>query len=164
MPRSSKDSPISTRRSLAASSVSRDPLSPKARSELMKRVRLRDTKPQQIVRRILHSLGLRFTINGPFNRNLPSRPDIVLPRWRTILLVHGCFWHRHRGCRLATTPSNRAEFWQAKFDANVMRDRRQRKMLRALGWLVVTIWECETRKPKSLERKIIRIFSSRPLS
>jgi DNA mismatch endonuclease (patch repair protein) len=158
MPRSFKGSPISTPRSSAASNFSRDPLSPEARSALMKRVRLRDTKPEQIVRRMLHGLGLRFTVNGPYNRSLPSRPDIVLPRWQTVILVHGCFWHRHRGCHLTSTPSNRGEFWRGKFDANVKRDQVQRKKLRALGWRVVTIWECETRKPVSLERKLGKIF------
>lgn len=128
----------------------------------MKRVRLRDTKPEQIVRRILHSLGLRFTVSGPSNRNLPSRPDIVLPRWQTVILVHGCFWHRHYGCRLTTTPANRREFWQSKFDANVKRDQDQRRKLRLLGWRVVTIWECETRKPISLKQKLGRLFYVQP--
>lgn len=124
----------------------------------MKRVRLRGTKPELIVRKILHSLGLRFTINGPLNRDLPSRPDIVLPRWRTVVLVHGCFWHRHPGCKLTTTPSNRAEFWQAKFEANIARDAAQCKQLRSLGWRVVTIWECETRNPELLSKKLTKAF------
>lgn len=135
-----------------------DVVSVAVRSAMMRSVRQKHTKPEQIVRRMLHSFGLRFTVSGPSNRNLPSRPDIVLPRWRTLVLVHGCFWHRHSGCRLTTSPSNRAEFWQGKFDANVKRDRDQRKKLRAIGWRVVTIWECETRKPESLERKLRRIF------
>lgn len=124
----------------------------------MKRVRLRDTKPELVVRRVLHGLGLRFTVDGPSNRSLPSRPDIVLPRWRTVVLVHGCFWHRHPGCRSTTTPSNRAEFWQAKFAANVQRDAAQKKQLRLLGWRVVTIWECETRKEVALRKKLARTF------
>ncbi len=162
MARSSKGSGIYTPPSLAVSNISRDPLSPEARSALMKRVRIRDTNPEQIVRRILHGLRLRFTVTGPSNRNLPSRPDIVLPRWRTVMLVHGCFWHRHHGCRLTTTPSNRAEFWQAKFAANVARDAAQHQKLRALGWRVITVWECETRDPVSLARKLDRMFSPHP--
>lgn len=128
----------------------------------MRRVRFRNTEPEQIVRKLLHSLGVRFTINGPSNRNLPSRPDIVLPHWRTIVLVHGCFWHRHPGCRLTTTPTHRADFWQAKFAGNVKRDRGQRRELRALGWQVVTVWECETRKPVALKRRLARYFESAP--
>jgi DNA mismatch endonuclease (patch repair protein) len=125
----------------------------------MKRVRLRDTKPEQIVRKVLHSLGLRFTTNGPSNRSLPSRPDVVLPRWHTVVLVHGCFWHRHPGCRLTTTPSHRADFWQAKFDANVKRDEIQRRKLEDLGWRVLTVWECETRQPSVLRERLAKAFA-----
>ena len=129
----------------------------------MRRVRLRDTKPEQIVRKLLHRIGVRFTINGPSNRKLPSRPDIVLPRWQIGVLVNGCFWHRHPGCRLTTTPTARADFWQAKFAANVKRDREQRRKLRALGWRVVTVWECETRKPALLKRRLARWFDGVPV-
>jgi DNA mismatch endonuclease, patch repair protein len=160
MLRSSSASLISTRQSSPGSSRGRDPLGAKARSLLMARVRQRDTGPEQIVRSILHNLGLRFTVSGPSNRSLPSRPDIVLPRWRTVVLVHGCFWHRHPGCRLATTPANRAEFWAQKFRANVSRDRRQRRALQKAGWRVVTVWECETRRPGRLAKRLLRSFSS----
>lgn len=155
---SSSDLPTSTRRNSAASNRSKDRLTPEQRSSVMRSVRLRNTKPERITRAILHRLGLRFTVAGPYNRTLPSRPDIVLPRWRSVVLVHGCFWHRHPGCRLTTTPSNRADFWQQKFDANIARDKLQRNSLRKLGWRVIIVWECETRIPLRLERKLARLF------
>ena len=124
----------------------------------MARVRQRHTAPELIVRSTLHRLGLRFTISGASNRVLPSRPDIVLPRWRTVVLVHGCFWHRHEGCRLASTPTNRANFWQQKFSDNKARDARQRRQLMRAGWRVIVVWECETRVPQTLGKKMKRLF------
>jgi len=132
---------------------------PAARSRLMARVRQRHTGPEQIVRSLLHVLGLRFTVAGPLNLSLPSRPDIVLPRWKTVVLVHGCFWHRHPRCPLATTPKSRVDFWNSKFAANVARDAKQKKQLRKKGWRVVTIWECETREPAKLNSRLRRIFA-----
>lgn len=124
----------------------------------MGRVRQRHTDPERIVRSLLHGLGLRFTVRGPLNRVLPSRPDIVLPRWRTVILVHGCFWHRHPGCKLTTTPTARADFWREKFAANVARDRKQRRLLRQAGWRVIVVWECETRQPGRLVRRLRGLF------
>jgi DNA mismatch endonuclease (patch repair protein) len=158
----SRDLPTSTPRDSGVSDIRRDKLSPEGRSALMKRVRFRNTGPEQIVRRILHSLGLRFTINGPLNASLPSRPDIVLPRWKTVILVHGCFWHRHPGCPFATTPRNRAEFWKAKFEANVKRDKTKNAQLRTLNWRVVTVWECETRNRHALLERLKRLFRHPP--
>lgn len=160
MPRSSDASRTSTAQNLAPSRRGRDPLSTKARSAMMARVRQRHTAPELIVRSIIHRLGLRFTVSGPLNRQLPSRPDIVLPRWRTVILVHGCFWHRHSGCKLTTTPTNRATFWQEKFSGNVSRDLRQSRLLRRAGWRVIVIWECQTRAPRILTAKILRFFAS----
>jgi DNA mismatch endonuclease, patch repair protein len=137
-----------------------DPLTSAERSRLMSRVRQRHTAPEQIVRSILHRMGLRFTVSGPLNRTLPSRPDIVLPRWRTVILVHGCFWHRHPGCRLTTTPTAQADFWNQKFEANVGRDRNQRLLLRKAGWRVVVVWECETRNRPKLLKRLNRLFPS----
>jgi DNA mismatch endonuclease, patch repair protein len=156
MVRSSAASPISTVRNSARS----DPLSLVERSRLMARVRQRHTGPEQIVRSLLHRIGLRFTVDGPLNRTLPSRPDIVLPRWRTVILVHGCFWHRHPGCRLTTTPQTRMDFWYQKFEANISRDRRQRTLLKKAGWRVLVIWECETRQRQKLAARLERLFSS----
>jgi DNA mismatch endonuclease (patch repair protein) len=93
------------------------------------------------VRSVLHRLGYRFRLQG---RKLPGRPDVVLSRHRTVVVVHGCFWHRHARCRFAYTPKSNVSFWLRKFDENVLRDKRARRALRGLGWKVVTVWECET--------------------
>ena len=114
------------------------------RSRVMRAVPRTSTKPELVLRKGLHSLGLRYVLGG---RGLPGRPDLVLPRWQTAVFVHGCFWHRHDGCRYATTPGTRTEFWQAKFDANRRRDREVHNALRGEGWRVATIWECALRRP-----------------
>lgn len=158
MSRLSRASRISTRQSSAQSKQRLDPPTPLERSVLMARVRQRHTGPELVVRSVLHGLRLRFTVNGPLNRALPSRPDIVLPRWKTVVLVHGCFWHRHPGCRLTTTPRTRAAFWNQKFATNVARDRKQRALLRKAGWRVVTVWECETRSLPHLNVRLTRLF------
>jgi len=106
----------------------------------MSRIRGRDTGPELRLRSLLHRAGFRFRLHA---KDLPGKPDIVLPKYHTVIFVHGCFWHRHEGCRYATTPSTRAEFWQAKFDGNVERDNRNRAALEAAGWTVMTVWECE---------------------
>lgn len=123
-------------------SASMDHLSPEARSANMARIKGADTRPELTVRRALHALGYRFRLH---RRDLPGSPDIVLPRLKTVIFVHGCYWHRHPGCRRATDPSTRSEFWQAKFARTVTRDREQRDRLIETGWNVLTIWECETR-------------------
>lgn len=124
-----------------------DTLTPEARSANMARIRSKDTVPENAVRKALHAAGFRFRLH---RRDLPGRPDIVLPRYRTVVMVHGCFWHRHERCKKATSPGTRPDFWQAKFTANVERDRRNIAALEALGWKVVVIWECETEKPDRL--------------
>jgi DNA mismatch endonuclease, patch repair protein len=118
-----------------------DRLSPQDRSRNMARIRGRDTGPEIRVRRALHAAGLRFRLHC---RDLPGKPDIVLPRWRTAVFVHGCFWHRHPGCPNASVPKTRVAFWDAKFAATVSRDARNIGSLRAMGWNVIIIWECET--------------------
>lgn len=110
------------------------------RSRMMSGIRGRDTKPELTVRRYLHGRGLRFRL-AP--KELPGKPDIVLPRFRTTIFVHGCFWHRHPGCRFATTPASNKDFWEKKFDQNVRRDTRKSKALQELGWRVLVVWECE---------------------
>lgn len=117
-----------------------DFLSPKERSERMSRIRSRDTSPEVALRKALHALGLRFRIH---DKRLPGRPDIVLPRFRTVVLVHGCFWHRHQGCKVATTPKSNTAFWQEKFERNTVRDARNTASFEALGWRVLVAWECE---------------------
>lgn len=120
-----------------------DRLTPEHRSWNMSRIRNRNTKPEIAVRSLLHGMGYRFTVNGPKNRLLPGKPDIVLPKYRTVIFVHGCFWHRHKGCKETTTPKTRTEWWQAKFNGNVERDRRNQWSLKRDGWRVIVIWECE---------------------
>lgn len=119
-----------------------DPPPDPARSALMAKIRGKNTRPEIVVRKALHALGKRFRLH---RRDLPGRPDIVLPRHRLAIFVHGCFWHRHPGCRLASTPKTRVAFWTDKFAANVARDRRNVERLEGLGWRVATVWECETR-------------------
>ena len=106
----------------------------------MSRIKGRDTAPELKLRSLLHRAGFRFRLHV---RDLPGKPDIVLPKYRAAIFVHGCFWHRHKGCRNATKPSTRTEFWQDKFDGNVERDRRNRAALEEAGWTVITVWECE---------------------
>lgn len=109
------------------------------RSRMMAGIRGKDTKPELIVRRFLHRAGLRFRLHA----QLPGKPDLVLPKHRAAVFVHGCFWHRHEGCRYATTPANNAAAWQEKFAANVRRDAKMRQQLEELGWRVLVIWSCE---------------------
>jgi DNA mismatch endonuclease (patch repair protein) len=122
------------------------------RSRMMSGIRGKDTKPEQYVRSALHRAGFRFRLHA----KLPGRPDVVLPKYRTVVFVHGCFWHRHSGCRYTTTPENNAGFWQEKFLANKRRDALVRRELRRLGWQVHVIWGCELnqRKMDALIRKI----------
>jgi DNA mismatch endonuclease, patch repair protein len=131
-----------------------DNVPPRTRSRMMAGVRQRHTAPELLVRKVLHSLGLRFRLH---KRDLPGSPDIVLQRWKTVILVHGCFWHRH-GCNRTTTPSTRSDFWLRKFERNVQRDRECVGKLRRLGWRVVVVWECETRQPIILHRRLRRLF------
>jgi DNA mismatch endonuclease (patch repair protein) len=117
-----------------------DTLTSERRSWNMSRIRGRDTGPELRLRSLLHRAGFRFRLHA---KQLPGRPDVVLSKYRTAIFVHGCFWHRHPGCRNATTPSTRIEFWQEKFDSNVRRDAQNRTALEAAGWTVLTVWECE---------------------
>jgi DNA mismatch endonuclease (patch repair protein) len=105
-----------------------------------------------IVRKYLHARGFRYRLHA---RNLPGSPDIVLPKYRVAILVHGCFWHRHVGCKYATTPANNAERWKLKFDANTERDARKERALHAAGWQVIVVWECELRH--SAEERLQRL-------
>ena len=129
-----------------------DTLTPERRSWNMSRIRSKNTKPEIIIRSMLHRMGYRFTIDGPLNRILPGHPDIVLPKHHTVVFVHGCFWHRHRSCKMAYMPKSRTTFWLQKFQENVDRDRRAVCNLRRLGWGVVVIWECQTGKKNWISR------------
>jgi DNA mismatch endonuclease (patch repair protein) len=132
-----------------------DIVSKRKRSEMMSGIKGRDTQPEVIVRSFLHRAGLRFRLH---DRKLPGRPDIVLARYKTAILVHGCFWHRHQGCRFCYMPKSNRAFWKAKFAANVERDARKARELRRAGWRVITIWECRI-TPKDLQRLEKRIRS-----
>jgi DNA mismatch endonuclease (patch repair protein) len=138
-----------------------DVFTPEKRSEVMSKIRGHDTKPELILRSLLHRHGYRFTIRGPKNKRLPGRPDLVLPKYRTVIFVHGCYWHGHEHCKHFRIPKSRSDWWTAKIEGNRARDLRVEKQLRSQGWHVVTIWECalkttaarkwlETRLPKLL--------------
>ena len=118
-----------------------DRISKEHRSWNMSRIRSKNTKPELKVRSILHQMGYRFRLH---KKDLPGLPDIVLSKHHMVIFVHGCYWHRHTGCKYAYTPKSRVEFWDSKFKQNIMRDKEARKQLEALGWKVITIWECET--------------------
>lgn len=120
-----------------------DIVDPETRSRMMSGIRGKDTKPELALRRALHARGFRYRLHDKW---LPGKPDLVLPRFRVVIFVHGCFWHRHEGCKYATTPATRPEFWQAKFRENAERDQRNIDALLALGWRVAVVWECEIRK------------------
>lgn len=131
-----------------------DILSPQERSERMRRVRSKDTAPELAVRRLVYGLGYRYRLAV---RGLPGTPDMVFPRFRKVIFVHGCFWHRHgsRACRLARMPKSRLDYWQPKLDANRKRDRKAVTGLRKLGWSSLVVWECETKDLDALARRII---------
>jgi len=112
----------------------------------MAAIKSRDTKPEIAIRRLLHAEGFRFRLH---RKDLPGRPDIVLPRYKTVVFVNGCFWHQHLGCKLASNPSSRPEYWRAKLDRNVERDRHSYASLTNLGWKVIVVWECEIRRNAS---------------
>lgn len=132
-----------------------DRLSPEKRSWLMSRVRGKDTAPELVVRRAAHSLGLRFRLH---RKDLPGSPDLVFPRRKTVVFVHGCFWHRHDGCKKATTPKSQEEFWQEKFARNVARDRRVIRELEDQGWRALIVWQCETRDSEEVRVMLGRFF------
>lgn len=119
----------------------------------------KDTKPELLVRSWIHRHGLRFRLH---RRDLPGKPDLAFPRYRTVLFVHGCFWHRHPNCCYAAAPATNRAFWRKKFSQNVARDRRNVRDLRRIGWRVLTIWECEIddRHLRSLSREIRKRFRS----
>jgi DNA mismatch endonuclease, patch repair protein len=126
-----------------------DHVSRERRSTIMGAIRGKNTTPERLVRSAAHRLGLRFRLHG---RRLPGRPDLVLPKWRTVVFVHGCFWHRHLGCKRATMPRSNVVFWKRKFRANTQRDAANYARLADLGWRVVIIWQCELGRPGTLER------------
>lgn len=121
------------------------------RSWNMSRIRSGNTSPEREVRSLLHRMGYRFRLRP---RNLPGSPDIVLPRFAAAILVHGCFWHRHEGCQLTTTPRTNSDFWDEKFQRNVERDKRVELKLRTAGWNVLVVWQCELAEKETLAAKL----------
>lgn len=135
-----------------------DTLSREERSARMSRVRGKDTRPEMVVRRMMHSMGLRYRLHV---RRLPGSPDIVLPRHRAVVLVHGCFWHRHEDpeCKLARLPKSRLEFWLPKLDANHSRDQQNQQRLRDLGWRTLVVWECELVDREAVRAKLCEFLA-----
>jgi len=117
------------------------------RSRIMSAIRAKDTGPELALRKALHARGFRYRIHA---KHILGRPDLVLPKHGALIFVHGCFWHRHDGCRLASTPATRQDYWQAKFEANVKRDRTVRKALLLQGWRILVVWECSLKKPQQI--------------
>lgn len=128
-----------------------DQLSPARRSWNMSRIQASNTKPELIVRSLLHRMGYRFRLH---RKDLPGKPDIVLPRYHAVVFVHGCFWHRHEGCKECTTPKSNTEFWLKKFKKNVERDVRVAQELEGMGWKVVVVWSCETKDLSELSKRL----------
>ena len=134
-----------------------DTLTKEKRSWNMSRIAGKNTKPEILLRSLLHRKNFRFRLH---DKRLPGKPDIVLPRYRTVIFVNGCFWHRHENCKCAYTPKSRQEFWLKKFEGTVRRDREKQEMLENMGWQVIVVWECELIKKHG---KIITDISSRLL-
>ena len=135
-----------------------DVVSPEVRKHIMASVPQRHSKPEMVVRGMAHGLGYRYRLH---RRDLPGSPDLVFPRLRKAIFVHGCFWHRH-GCRLTTMPSSNRRFWENKFKHNQARDRRVCRQLRRRGWDVLVVWECQTRRPGWLLQRLESFLAATP--
>ncbi|MCC6537820.1 MAG: DNA mismatch endonuclease Vsr [Bryobacterales bacterium] len=132
-----------------------DRLSKTRRSENMRRIRSKDTSPEMTIRRLLHGLGYRYRLHV---KTLPGKPDLVFPSRGCVLMVHGCFWHGHPGCRESKTPQTNQDYWIGKLQKNRDRDRRHLRALRRLGWRVMVIWECQTEKLETIQSRILRFL------
>ncbi|WP_456752727.1 very short patch repair endonuclease [Bradyrhizobium sp. USDA 4461] len=128
-----------------------DTLTKAQRSERMARIRSKDTTPELAVRQALFALGYRYQLH---RQDLPGKPDLVFPSRKKVVFVHGCFWHAHAGCSVANMPKSRTEFWQAKFQRNVERDKVNKRALRRMGWSTLTVWECEIKHTDRLVRRV----------
>jgi DNA mismatch endonuclease (patch repair protein) len=142
-----------------------DVFTPEKRSAVMARIQAKNTKPEMTVRRIVHGLGYRYRLH---RTDLPGTPDLVFPRLKKAIFVHGCFWHQHDGCQYAYKPKSNSLFWKHKFAKNTARDERAMAGLRALGWDILVVWECQTKEPAKLLRELQRFLkndtSHRPIS
>lgn len=137
-----------------------DIVTSEVRSGMMSGIRGKDTAPELKVRRFLHANGFRYRLH---RKDLPGKPDIVLPKYKVCIFVNGCFWHRHKGCRLASEPKSREEFWNRKFSENVARDQRNIKSLQDAGWRVAVVWECGLRKARPMTGLLTWITSMKKL-
>ena len=135
--------------------MSADIVSPEHRSKIMSMIRSKNTKPEMVVRSVCHEIGLRYRLH---RKDLPGAPDLVFPRHRLCIFVHGCFWHRHPNCKYAYTPKSRLDFWLPKLAKNVERDSQVQAKLTALGWKVVVVWECHTKDREVLRNEILYAF------
>ncbi len=131
-----------------------DVLTKEQRHKNMSRIRGKNTKPEEIVRKYLFSRGFRYRKN---DRRYPGKPDIVLPKYKTVIFVNGCFWHQHEGCRYASVPKSRQDFWLPKLQGNVERDQRNIEALKKAGWSVIVIWECEIKSKKGRDDALSRL-------
>lgn len=131
-----------------------DILTPEARSDRMSRIRGQDTTPELALRHALHAAGLRYRLHVA---DLPGKPDLVFPRWGAVVFVHGCFWHQHRHCKIAKVPKTNTDFWKRKFAANEQRDARVARALRAMGWRIAVVWECQLSTKRKLAAASARI-------
>lgn len=136
-----------------------DVFTPEQRSRIMARVKGSNTRPEKVVRSLLHSMGYRFRLH---RKDLPGKPDIVLPGRKTVIFVHGCFWHSHPDCRRATRPVGNKKFWDKKLNATKERDGVKIRELVEMGWKVLLVWECETRSPEKLKSLLIGMLEEKP--
>ncbi|NUN96093.1 MAG: DNA mismatch endonuclease Vsr [Candidatus Omnitrophica bacterium] len=135
-----------------------DPLTPEQRRLTMSRVRSKDTRPEMVVRRLIHRMGFRFRLH---RRDLPGNPDIVLSRFRCIVMVHGCFWHHHRCKHGRKIPRSNQLYWLPKIEKTVQRDKRNRRDLQRLGWSILTVWECQLKNKEFVRKRIERFLGDR---
>jgi DNA mismatch endonuclease (patch repair protein) len=135
-----------------------DIFSEEKRSWIMSRVKGYDTKPELLIRSMIFRMGYRFRLH---RNDLPGKPDIVLPKHKKIIFVHGCFWHGHKNCARAKRPTTNEEFWNEKLDENIKRDKRYYRESRKLGWKVLVVWECETKNIDKLQKKLERFLNEK---
>jgi DNA mismatch endonuclease (patch repair protein) len=134
-----------------------DHLKPEDRSANMAAIRSKDTVPELVLRRLIHGMGFRYRLHI---HGLPGKPDLVFPGRAAVIFMHGCFWHRHVGCRFSTMPSSNIVFWTHKFRVNMERDRRTKRELQKLGYRVLIVWQCELKQPEKLSKRVSRFLEA----